>query len=654
MRQLIAIGILLSSAALGQQSSCSNATITLSADVVLSGSVNLSWVNCTVHGAGFKVVNNGTGSITITGSTIDHLGDAANFAVQLVTSGTYHGSIDIEHGTFDACGPVGNLKANTIVAGDANLQVLYNTWKNTPAGAGNLSIQSAAVTTGSQNIKWNAFDSVVGCRFSACGSADGYTADGSANGATFRYNYFGNNFSGSGFAVFDHNFVRNTVGDVGGTIFTLDSSSPASYLYALLDAPPGGSSTLSDNPHFFTGRQSGDHYIAESVEDITHDSGELFSAVAPGHTTQTNHLVLPSHTGNSTMELVAGGVGNNGTWDHCTWWGGAPLGGPFGAADIDETFAGATGSFSLQNSILWNPDGVRPFPKVAAFSFAGLGATAWRNTNVCTVCDYNNGWHFTAAVQSPCVDCANSGNGYNGKWSATPGEHDRNVDPQFVDYKRNIALFDTKYLGHAPGPAWVANHAYAVGDVVSVADANLWWGLPINYRCTASHTSAAALEPGIGSGNWRADWQLASLYDIAVNLPAGTAYPDGTILDALQQWIYRGYAPTNPALRGAASDGTDIGAVPLGSPVTTDANGRVTNVPAGISTILGPMTAMGVNPWPWADTAQIAWAQRYGGWQGTIPAPGGTFVDNWRTPDPPATPGTISVTNGSGTVTGSG
>jgi hypothetical protein len=31
----------------------------------------------------------------------------------------------------------------------------------------------------------------------------------------------------------------------------------------------------------------------------------------------------------------------------------------------------------------------------------------------------------------------------------------------------------------------------------------------------------------------------------------------------MMSWVRKGYAPTNPAFKGAASDGGDIGAVPV-------------------------------------------------------------------------------------------
>ncbi|MBZ5727004.1 MAG: hypothetical protein LAP87_18655, partial [Acidobacteriia bacterium] len=152
-----------------------------------------------------------------------------------------------------------------------------------------------------------------------------------------------------------------------------------------------------------------------------------------------------------------------------------------------------------------------------------------------------------------------------------------------------------------------------------------------------------------GSGTLTYSWaQVAS----TVDLPLQTVTWSST---TSEKPVVTGLAagPFDVQLTVTDGSGQSASCTVHHSVVGTDDLGRVTGIPAGIDTILGPMTAMGVNPWPWADTAQIAWAQRYGGWQGTIPAPGGTFVDNWRTPDPPATPGTISVTNGSGTVTGS-
>jgi hypothetical protein len=96
--------------------------------------------------------------------------------------------------------------------------------------------------------------------------------------------------------------------------------------------------------------------------------------------------------------------------------------------------------------------------------------------------------------------------------------------------------------------------------------------------------------------------------------------------------------------------------------VPTDANGNVVIADPKVNVLLGPMTRMDrscdltactsstLNPWPWADQLQFAWAKHMGAAQGTSPTAGISFIKDWETR---TTPGTISINNGSAAVTGS-
>ncbi len=79
--------------------------------------------------------------------------------------------------------------------------------------------------------------------------------------------------------------------------------------------------------------------------------------------------------------------------------------------------------------------------------------------------------------------------------------------------------------------------------------------------------------------------------------------------------------------------------------VATDDNGVVQVANPQISQILGPMIRFGANPWSWYDNRQKAAADNQISMMNT------TWADFWDTPNPN---GTISVTNGSAIVTGSG
>jgi hypothetical protein len=90
----------------------------------------------------------------------------------------------------------------------------------------------------------------------------------------------------------------------------------------------------------------------------------------------------------------------------------------------------------------------------------------------------------------------------------------------------------------------------------------------------------------------------------------------------------------------------------LGAVATDDSNNVITG-DLRLDWLLGPMLSIGADPWPWADQIQPQWAARLGKDQGTVTSSGVSFVNNWQTPDPPSTPGTVAVTVGSNLVTGS-
>ena len=151
----------------------------------------------------------------------------------------------------------------------------------------------------------------------------------------------------------------------------------------------------------------------------------------------------------------------------------------------------------------------------------------------------------------------------------------------FIDYQRAVELWDTKYLGHS-ATAWSGGASYSIGNIVSSSDPTVYWSLTVNYRyINAAGCSSSNPQPGlVATPTWRNCWEWASLYDLRQAIAAGTTYTDASIscvacspTKALINWIRRGYTPTNNALRGAAHDGTDIGAVQMDPPAPSSGAG---------------------------------------------------------------------------------
>ena len=79
-----------------------------------------------------------------------------------------------------------------------------------------------------------------------------------------------------------------------------------------------------------------------------------------------------------------------------------------------------------------------------------------------------------------------------------PGAHDVDVDPQFVDWQRDVVLFATQGLGKtAMRGQWTAKPGkpYTMGDTVINATI-VEWGLPVMYRYIGSGENP---EPGLGT-----------------------------------------------------------------------------------------------------------------------------------------------------------
>jgi hypothetical protein len=153
------------------------------------------------------------------------------------------------------------------------------------------------------------------------------------------------------------------------------------------------------------------------------------------------------------------------------------------------------------------------------------------------------------------------------------GSDPTGAGPQFVDYTRGFHNWPNRYLGPEgilTTPAdWATATGYVVGDRVKNNDAAWYNDEVLWYRCIADHTSGATTEPGVGA-SWGANWEFdfsavmqdscgfgATITDATYSL-SSASYPL-----AVLTWIREGFRPQNEALRGAAHDSGDIGAVPM-------------------------------------------------------------------------------------------
>jgi hypothetical protein len=352
------------------------------------------------------------------------------------------------------------------------------------------------------------------------------------------------------------------------------------------------------NPHMFQVRYQASSTIARCImgqggrnDQIgplgggTPDSGEFGffgSYTEDGHMqTVTYCIFLPCALGYSTMELGTCNAGiphmRDNVCDHNTWFGGwAPDAGGttngFGFLDFSEISNAPSNCWgSVRSNIMWNPGlagYTSSFYKTRDMSHLQAGNPK-PAVDIVTAnrLDYNCGHGHTLSMASIAGvhDLTNEGNGYGGAFSVAPGAHDVDVNPDFVDWQRTMELWDSKYLGDSHA-AWHPAHHYAEGDLVSHQRSDVYWSLPVNYRYIGN---GANPEPGGGS-NWRANWEWAALHQLRADTTSGRTYTDPTLgitdataIQTMMAWVRKGYTPQNPHLKGAAHDGTDIGAMPM-------------------------------------------------------------------------------------------
>jgi hypothetical protein len=544
-----------------------------------------------------------------------YIGDAASKGEFNAIQESAVDSTVYQHNTCNACGPWFSTPANFNVSTETHFD--YNTWTNSPQAVTvpNLGIGFDTWSSGGRSITHNVFDTCETIIY--------------AGHVIWDNNYLGAGDCAIGVETAQTWTFNHQTQDPGLVPMDVYSGGATNGYYFLDRA--------QDNPHW-TGYAAASTtisgFVFDEPDDVTTDSGEIFIP-ANGAYTQgfSNNILVPSKTGKSVAE-----IGSTTTFApsnasltmniyHNTWVGGIG----FAMLQTNENGASLVPFAVAESNLAWSNGGaytkVNPDGSISYYGTVNTSGTAvtwasgtvfttgtawngiWLNIadayykvssvtdnhhltltgsagtqtgavytqllkNAVTTADFNSADGHVSLTLT-CGGCANQGKGYVGEWTATPGTHDVSAAPYFADQLRNVALWDTKYLGNAPGTAWASGTAYSAGQVVSDSHAGYYGGATINFRCIAAHTSGASTEPNVGA-SWRTDWEWASLADLRTAIAAGTTYADGAIgcagctaIQALVKWVQRGFTPQNPALWCAGHDGETIGAVPF------CANGKV-------------------------------------------------------------------------------
>ena len=565
-------------------------------------------------GAGSKFALAGPGVLNLS-----NLGGPMDFAID--AQNTWTAKFQLAAGsTVDHSGVVG------LACVDGNCDIAYSASHTAPGSFSDLWLYGPAQPTGGHTRTIT--NSVFNGNLNAGGT--GTSCGGSSNmaGVVFQNNYVAENWCAlQAPNTFQYNFLRATGGGsypalpIGNNSSILDS-------YFFLDG-------VTSNPHFAQTTAAGNSSLSftGNVLDVSEDIGTNPAGdttyVCPQSNptvdisqTVANNTVLPPKQGNGNgwlmidMDSCATNGHSKPYVNHNFWWGrpatnvqGAVSRNSSTLAAIDHLAVGSGGqtlaSFaSLKSNIVRGLGGSGSSTcdagancafKMASISPALTLAQHYLDACTPTTCDYNVGYQFSltsSACDTP-TRCTNQGNGYSGRFSATPGPHDIDVvmgagaagiNPLLADPTRNLATFHRAYLGLGAGePQWQSGTVYAncgtaTAPIVWDQHAGIYGNAVISYRCLVDHTASAATEPDAGA-TWRngcgakACWEYASLQDLRGRVAAGNVYNDGSIgcigcgvVQALVNWVRFGFVSLNPLLWYAAWDGLPLGPGPANGP----------------------------------------------------------------------------------------
>jgi hypothetical protein len=480
------------------------------------------------------------------------------------------GTCTVTNSTFNNVGPW--LNANLDFSSNETVNIGNNVWTNSPCASatyGCFPVTNEAPSAGSYLFQNNVFDFCIGLEY---------------NQYAMRYD---GSYLGKGACVGGLSSLLNQTGlflyNPLNTVF----NSTLSYTYWFLDGL-----AVTNDPHWTSyGPQTNIgivNSVFEMVEDVSANTGQAYIGNQSGGAyTQTlaNNILLPSKTGKATTALVYNGAGCTScanltaNLNHDTLVGTA-ANGLSAMATVDEDGAATWSVNQEESDLVWSNAG--SYYKIQSWQTTSPNL---RLQPVATA-DYNFADGHRLLSNASCTGCSNQGNGYAANWSTTPGSHDVDAlyptvtNPYLADTTRNLASWDTAYLGQPLGTQWSSSlGAIAYGGIVSESHSGYYGGAAHNFRClypTGCVTSAANSEPMVGS-SWTTYWEWASLYDLRKAVAAGSTYTDGAIgcasgcsaVQALVGWVQKGYTPQAPALWCAGHDGETVGAVPF------CANGKV-------------------------------------------------------------------------------
>ena len=494
---------------------------------------------------------------------------------------------DAQHSSFTHCNVIaagGNMFSSALFRHD------YNYHQNT-IGTSVMTMNFTSHVDGSTS----AVREIIGNVFDAVMNTNLAQAD-----FTMRGNFMGAGYTSgsSSWSVFDDNFVRmnnnnanmGAEGIVKNSYIWWDDDQQNAHVF----------STAISSAVTFSNIVFGQSGRAKAL--TSDDSGEFWLQSGPiivATCSITNSIFLLNGAGYQGLQITSllgdsnpnKYLNNRFVCDHNTyaagWDNSAAIVPPFGPVQYDESANMAPDTLSsFRDNLLWNPATAQnpaQFFKVYdsgnAAANNAVGFQIGPTTDVCNPshCDYNAAYPtaLSTGTAANTFRYLNQGRGYAGNWSVTPGAHDiSGQNPNFVDYKRNVELFDSKWwrphFGIAAPPLWNSGTTYSQGDVVYHSSSGYYYGENINFVYIDTGSCAGTNpEPGvIPVRSWEKCWKFQSIEDIKKAVASSMTFTDATIgvtnadvTTTLIKWVQAGYAPTNTAYHGTAHDGSDIGAV---------------------------------------------------------------------------------------------
>ena len=470
-------------------------------------------ISCTAAGGVATLAQNiydGGGDTKLTYTDLENLGSAGADALYVINS------CELQHCRITNCGiiHVANISATQ------NLDIQYC---NFSAGKGgelllvNTDSVPAALT---RRVRYNAFKE-GGITYSAVFQ--------DSRGESVVGNYFSPPPLTSSYATYfittwESNFIRDAVGALGGSQFTpLCSVIKNDYFY----------NETADDPLIYLPRtdagQEFDGIVIESAVDWSIDNGDAFldtiNPASPYTYTIHNCLILPSPGRKSSTTCFTSCGGSNMTY----------------RVYNNTYFSGAQGGAYLSDDSLGHAGAIEYFRDNIAW--ADVGSTnawiLWAQTtianNYITQADYNGYVNCTAPLYNA---------GSNG-FAATPGTHDINADPGFVDRTRALATWCSTILGKAGTPAQLRTQALAAFA--------------------------------------------------AMNDESAAAYVAGLAVSDMVTWIKAGFAPTTASYATGGHAGGIVGAVAFSGPVINAQDVILRNPVTAHNVVLS--TTPGINLW---------------------------------------------------------